>query len=302
MKGEIMNDEPREVSTEIMVPETTVQVSSKRDTAFSSEASFEVAQRMAKGLASSTLVPTIYQKNMPNCIIALNMAQRLEIDPLMVMQNMYVIHGKPSWSSQFLIACVNESGLFSALRYKFSGTEGRDDWGCVAWAIEKSTGERLESIKIDIAMAKAEGWYGKSGSKWKTIPALMMQYRSAAFFARTYCPQLTMGFSTKEEIIDIGDATVIGEPSPAIPSAMSDVAAKASKAVKKTAKKTKDAVKEKPVDTGDYDKRVKWLTDAEGVNPDAVNKVLGKMSIDDAAMDANKFEEIKKAVNAEMKG
>jgi hypothetical protein len=53
-------------------------------------------------------------------------------------------------------------------------------------------------------MAKAEGWYNKAGSKWKTMPELMLMYRAAAFFARLYTPDLTMGFKTAEENLDAG--------------------------------------------------------------------------------------------------
>ena len=37
-------------------------------------------------------------------LIAQNMARRMGADLLMVMQNLYVVHGRPGWSAQFLIA------------------------------------------------------------------------------------------------------------------------------------------------------------------------------------------------------
>lgn len=172
---------------------------------------FELAQRVATGLSKSSLVPKEYQNNLPNCLVALNMANRIGADPLMVMQNLYVVHGRPGWSSQFLIATFNQCGRFSAMRFQFSGTRGKDDWGCRAWAIEKDTGERLEGSEITIALAKAEGWYTKNGSKWKTMPEQMLMYRAAAFFVRAYAPELAMGLQTREENEDIVlDAT----PSP----------------------------------------------------------------------------------------
>lgn len=77
--------------------------------------------------------------------------------------------------------------------------------GCRAWAIEKETGEKLIGTDITIAIAKAEGWYDKKGSKWKTIPQQMLMYRAGAWWARTYAPELSMGLSTAEEVIDIID-------------------------------------------------------------------------------------------------
>ena len=138
---------------------------------------FELMQRASKALAASTLVPTQFQNNMPNCLIALEMAQRIGASPLMVMQNLYIVYGRPAWSSKFLIASFNQCGRFSAVRFEWIGEKGKDTWGCRAWAMEKETQQRIEGPTITIALAKAEGWYEKSGSKWKTIPELMLMYR-----------------------------------------------------------------------------------------------------------------------------
>ncbi len=175
---------------------------------FGSAASFELAQRAAKMLSQSTLVPKEYQGNLPNCVIALNMAARMGSDPLMVMQNLYIVHGRPGWSSQFLIATANTCGRFSAIRYEFVGTKGKDDWGCFAWAIERETGKRLEGGTVTIDIAKREGWYdrkdrdGKIASKWPNMPQQMLMYRAAAWFVRAYAPELAMGMHTAEEIAD----------------------------------------------------------------------------------------------------
>ena len=167
---------------------------------------FELAQRAAKLLAASTLVPKEYQGNMPNCVIALNMSQRIGADPLMVMQNLVIVHGRPTWSSQFLIATVNTCGRFTALRFEFFGEQGTDTWGCRAWAIEKATGEKLVGADITIAIAKSEGWYSKNGSKWKTMPQQMLMYRAGSWWTRAFAPELSMGLHTAEEIGDVYDA------------------------------------------------------------------------------------------------
>ena len=164
---------------------------------------FEAAQRMVKPLADSDLVPMTFQRKIGNCLIALETAQRIGASPLMVMQNLYIVHGKPAWSSQFLIACINASGKFSPLRYRMVGEKGNDSFGCVAWAKDKKDGEVLEAPEVTIGMAKKEGWFTKNGSKWQTMPELMLRYRSATLFARTYAPELTMGIQTEEEVIDV---------------------------------------------------------------------------------------------------
>lgn len=167
---------------------------------------FELSQRAAKLLASSSLVPKDYQGNISNCVIALNMAQRIGADPLMVMQNLVIVHNRPTWSAQFLIATFNGCGKFTAIRYEFFGNKNTDEYGCRAYATEKATGEKLVGSDVTIGIAKAEQWYGRNGSKWKTMPQQMLQYRAASWFIRAIAPELSMGLHTTEEIRDVYDA------------------------------------------------------------------------------------------------
>ena len=168
---------------------------------FGAPTSFEHAQRVAKMLSSSNLVPKEFQGNIQNTMIALEISNRIGASPLMVMQNLYIIHGKPSWSSSFIIAAINSTNKFSPLRFEVSG-EG-DDRGCVAWVIEKGTDQRLESPRVTIGMARKEGWLTKTGSKWATMPDLMLRYRAASFFGRLYTPEILMGMYSVEEVQDV---------------------------------------------------------------------------------------------------
>lgn len=167
---------------------------------FSDMGAFEGAQRVCKMLASSNLVPSQFQGNIANTMIALELANRTNTSPFMVMQNLYVVHGRPGFSATYIISAINACGRFSPLRFDLDG-EG-DDRGCTAWVIEKATGDRLEGSRVTIKMAKAEGWFGKQGSKWQTMPDQMLRYRAAAFFGRLYAPDILMGMQTKEELYD----------------------------------------------------------------------------------------------------
>lgn len=158
-------------------------------------------------LSRSTIIPSQYQGKPANCLVALEYAQRLGCSELMVMQNLDVIQGKPSWSSKFMTAVANDCGRFTPIRYKMTGTKGKDDWGCIAYMTEKQTGELLEGPEVTIEMAKAEGWHGKKNSKWQTMPELMLRYRAAAFLIRTYAPELTMGLHTVDERQDMINIT-----------------------------------------------------------------------------------------------
>jgi len=187
---------------------------------------FEMAQRMAKSLASSTLVPKIYQgqDGLANCLIALELSSRMKISPMVVMQNMVPIYGRPSWSSQFLIGTVNACGRFSPLRYIFDNED--EPTSCYCEAKDLASGETLRGEKITIAMAKAQGWWsrkdskGAETSKWPTMTGQMLRFRAASWWVRVFCPEISLGLGTQEEAIDIESVTVAELPAAAIAAAV----------------------------------------------------------------------------------
>lgn len=187
---------------------------------YASQKNFELAQRIARSLASSSLVPTAYQGNIPNTLIAMELSSRIGASVLMVMQNLDIIHGRPSWRSQFLIATVNASKRFTPLRFRFVGKEGSDDWGCRAVARDKETNEECIGACITIRMVKAEGWFDRKGSKWVTMPEHMLFFRAAAFWARVYAPELSLGIQTTEEVIDTTGYDSTNAQIPAAPAPM----------------------------------------------------------------------------------
>ena len=170
---------------------------------FADDSSFNTAIRMGKALAASTMVPEIYRNNLPNVLIAIELASRIGASVFAVMQNVDIIHGRPSWRATFLIATVNASSRFTPLRFRWSGEEGKPSWGCRAYAKDRENGEECVGALITVALANAEGWSTKSGSKWKTMPEQMLMYRAASFWTRVYAPELSLGMRTTEESEDI---------------------------------------------------------------------------------------------------
>lgn len=195
------NTESKEVAKIEIAKEGNI-VGSSSTNVFASKDMFELVQRQATMFSKSDLVPKQFQNNIPNCIIALEMAGRIGASPLMIMQHLYIVHGKPSWSSTFLIATVNACGRFTSL--KFDKDEKTDGGRTRAYATEKSTGEVLYGEWVSMNMAKSEGWIDKAGSKWKTMAMQMMSYRAATFWTRLYAPELSMGIRPIDEIEDIG--------------------------------------------------------------------------------------------------
>lgn len=167
---------------------------------------WEMLQRQAIAYSKSTLVPKSYQgpNGVSDCIIALDMAARMGANPLMVMQHLYVVQGRPAWSATFLVSCINQCGRYDSLQYEERGkVEDITSYAVRAFAHEKSSGKRLDGTWITWDMVTGEKWLDKPGSKWKTMPEQMFKYRAAAFWQRVYAPEIGMGFATVEEAHDI---------------------------------------------------------------------------------------------------
>jgi hypothetical protein len=186
----------------------TTTLTTTNNSVFSGIRAFEDAQRIAKALASSTLIPPQFQgqQGFANCLVALEIAGRMNISPFLCMQHLHIIHGRPSWSSAFIIAMVNGCGRFTPLRFEVSG-EG-DSLACYAVATDIKTQQELKGPTITMTMAKKEGWATKSGSKWITMPELMIRYRAAAFWGRLFAGDLLVGLQTQEEVIDVESVKV----------------------------------------------------------------------------------------------
>lgn len=186
----------------------TTTLTTTSNSVFSGIRAFEDAQRIAKALASSTLIPPQFQgqQGFANCLVALEIAGRMNISPFLCMQHLHIIHGRPSWSSAFIIAMVNGCGRFTPLRFEVSG-EG-ESLACYAVATDIKTDQELKGPTITMAMAKKEGWATKSGSKWITMPELMIRYRAAAFWGRLFAGDLLVGLQTQEEVIDVESVKV----------------------------------------------------------------------------------------------
>ena len=163
--------------------------------------SFEFAQRQAKSLADSKLVPTQYQgqQGLPNCLVALEMSKRMNLSPLTVMQNLNVIHGKPTWSAQFITSNIIGCGRFTNFDYLVKGQGETLEVQCVATRLEDK--KQVKGTAVSMKMARQEGW--TKNPKYSSMPELMLRNRAATFFGRQYIPDLLLGVQTSEEVIDI---------------------------------------------------------------------------------------------------
>ena len=175
--------------------QTQTQLASHTDTGIISD--FRKYFKMASELCKADIIPQAYKGKVADTAIAIDMANRMGVSPMMVMQSMFVVKGKPSWSGQACLSFIRAK--FTDVKVIYVGTKGTDDRGCYVKATDKD-GDVLEGTTVTMAMAKAEGW--TSNSKWRNMPEQMLAYRAASFFARVHCPETLMGVQVEGEVGD----------------------------------------------------------------------------------------------------
>lgn len=175
--------------------QTQTQLASHTDTGIISD--FRQYFKMASELCKADIIPQAYKGKVADTAIAIDMANRMGVSPMMVMQSMFVVKGKPSWSGQACLSFIRAK--FTDVKVIYVGTKGTDDRGCYVKATDKD-GDVLEGTTVTMAMAKTEGW--TSNSKWRNMPEQMLAYRAASFFARVHCPETLMGVQVEGEVED----------------------------------------------------------------------------------------------------
>ena len=192
-----------------MASEITTQIAEDESSIYKNTDSFEFAQRQAKSLCESNLVPISYQgqKGLPNCLVAIEMSKRMKLSPLTVMQNLNVIHGTPTWSAQFITSQILGCGRFTNFDYLVKGEGDTLEVQCVATRLEDQ--KLVKGTTVSMRMARLEGW--TRNSKYQSMPELMLRNRAATFFGRQYIPDLLLGVQTSEEVVDIQPVDVTPE-------------------------------------------------------------------------------------------
>ena len=158
--------------------------------------------KAAEGLSRSSLMPKAFRGEPANCFLALEIATRLGLGAFEVAQNLYVVHGEPGWKATYLIGLANARGPFKgSLQFDMKGKGETLEATC--WATHRETGEKV-SVSVSMAQAKKAGW--TTNPKYGEIPDQMLCYRAATFLVRRYCPEVTLGMQTTDELDDVAAA------------------------------------------------------------------------------------------------
>lgn len=162
---------------------------------------FAVQLKRAEIMADAPFLPDAFRGNAGAVLIAVELADRLALPVMAIMQNVYVVHGKPAFSGAFYVSCINASGRYTPVEYEERNESGKLV-GCRVAVKRRADGKEIFGPWVTLEMAQREGWI-KNNPKWSTMPELMLRYRAASFFARTNCPDVVLGFAVEGEAEDI---------------------------------------------------------------------------------------------------
>lgn len=196
VKDLVSNEQPEQL-------DLSPQIMSSDKTMWNDVEVMKQSWKMANVLAKSQIIPQAYREKTGDCLIAMDIGIRLGTSPIMVMQNSQVVQGNFTWKGSACKAMIDGCGRFEKSEYVYFGEPSTPSWGCQLRAFDRQTNKTISGPAVTIQMAIDEGWYNKKGSKWQTMPEIMLAYRAATFFARLHCPEVLMGFMTTEEHKDV---------------------------------------------------------------------------------------------------
>lgn len=163
---------------------------------------FDLLVRTSRAFADSTLVPSHFQGKAKDVFVVLQMALRLGVDPMTMLQSTYVVSGRPGMSATLVIALAARSGIFTGpITYATAGNGA--DMIVTATATVKETGEQV-SETVSMKLATAEGW--TRNKKYESMPGHMLKYRAATWLVRRYAPEVLLGLQTADELRDVSAA------------------------------------------------------------------------------------------------
>lgn len=195
-KKKIYDERENRMSDELAI-RPTVDMSFEGVDFFSTPEALKHAFQIGTMFAKSGLVPKDLTPEA--CVVCISMAREMRVSALMLMQNVFFVHGTAGWKTPWIIARANTSGAF-ANNINWRSTGEGDELSVTAY-VERTDGQEASST-VDMRMAKIEEW-GKGTRKYQSMPEHMLEFRAAAFLIRKHCPQVLFGMYTREELESI---------------------------------------------------------------------------------------------------
>lgn len=174
---------------------------------------FDRMMAAAQAYAKADILPELYSNKPSNILIAMEIASRVGQHWLAVAQNLYVANKRPGWMTSYLIGLASVNHAFaSAITWTDNGKHEKREGGAgdakgrypldlvVSAHVTLLDGTKVDE-PVSMEEAIADGWI--RNAKYRTIPHLMLRYRSASRLIKLYAPQVAHGMMTVEELDDM---------------------------------------------------------------------------------------------------
>lgn len=169
-----------------------------------SSGDLQARMNYAQALAASSLLPSNYRKQPANVLVAIEYGQALGLAPMVAIQTIHVVDGKPTASAQLIGSLVRRAGH----RLRVTG----DKTHAIAEIIRSDDPDFAFRAEWNLERAEAAGLLGKG--PWKQYPDAMLKARAITEVARDACPEVLAGVAyTPEELGHDVDAS-FSRPNP----------------------------------------------------------------------------------------
>ena len=156
--------------------------------------SFREKQEMATVLFKSGLIPSGLNTPEKVCV-ALEWGHELQLSPMVAVNNIAVINGKPTLSADLMGALVKRSPEYGGIEW-IEQTDKKAE--CIITRILSNGKEEKYTSTFTIEDAEKAGLLGKD--VWKKYPKRMLKHRCMAYGLRDLFPDLLAGLYEPEEM------------------------------------------------------------------------------------------------------
>lgn len=156
--------------------------------------SYEAKYKMAGILCKSGLIPQ--GLNTPEKVyVALQWGHELGLTPMVAVNNVAVINGKPTLSADIMAAVVKRSPEYGGIRWVKNTDEEAE---CVITRILPNGTKEEMTSRFTIQDARNAGLAGRD--VWKKYPKRMLKHRCLSYGLKDVFPDLLAGLYTPEEM------------------------------------------------------------------------------------------------------
>ena len=146
------------------------------------------AMSIAQAFATAKMVPQHFKQSVGDCYIAVTMAHRFNMDVFLLMQELFIINGRPMLSGKLTAAICNHN-LAEPLTPTYSG-EGNNRKITI---VGRVAGRDPQSIEVTVAQVRT------SNEQWQKNPDQMLFYAGSRMWARRYTPDVILGILFDDE-------------------------------------------------------------------------------------------------------